>query len=444
MENSKLRILVADDDDLLRSLAMDILSAKYEVMEALDGQDAWEKVKAYKPHLVVTDLMMPRMHGYELCALLKGPDGIPGIKVIVTSSKSFPADKDLAVKAGADIYIVKPYSPDDLIACADKLLSGSAAPAAVPAAPQAAAVGVVKKTAPADAAAAGLPQPVKVRFWGTRGSCPVAGPSTVRYGGNTSCIEVRSGDLLIIFECGTGIRGLGSSLMKEFAGRPIEGHIFVSHTHWDHLQGFPFFVPLYSPKNAFNIYSVHGAHGSLQSIFSGSMAADYFPIPLAGMAGKLRFIEMTRTADLGTAKVSFCHLNHPGLCIGFRVETQGRTITYLGDHEAFGRLSGDNEMSRRQDADILSFARGSDLLIREAQYTEEEYAQKKGWGHSTFDDVVRFGAASGAKRLVLFHHDPEHTDEMMDGYTDYCRGLAAKAGSNMDCSAAAEGTCIEL
>jgi len=444
MENALPRAMVADDDELLRGLAADILFGKYEVMQAVDGQDGWEKAQAFKPALAVIDLMMPRMHGYELCALLKGPGGIPGIKVIVTSSKSFPADKDLAIKAGADAYLVKPYDAEALLAVAAKLLSGSAPAAAPAAAPKAEPAGVLKKTAPLDQASPGLPQPVKVRFWGTRGSCPVAGPKTVRYGGNTACIELRAGELLIIFECGTGIRELGSSLMKEFAGRPIEGHIFVSHTHWDHIQGFPFFVPLYSPKNAFNIYSVHGAHGSLQSIFSGSMAADYFPIPLAGMAGRLRFIEMTRPADLGTAKVSFCHLNHPGLCIGFRVETQGRTITYLGDHEGFGRLSGDNEMSRRQDADILEFARGSDLLIREAQYTEEEYALRKSWGHSTFDDVVRFGAASGAKRLVLFHHDPDHSDELMDKYSAYCRDLAAKAGSAMECSAASEGTCIEL
>lgn len=444
MDTEKTRVLIVDDDPILRSLMFDMLSKEYDIMEAIDGQDAWEKAQSWKPALVVTDLMMPQMHGFELCELLKGPKGIQGIKIIVISSKLYATDREQAEKAGADCYIAKPYDANKLLSSIKKLLSER--DVAIPH------QDIVSKKE------SELFKPIlqfsntqneeakslKVRFWGTRGSCPCPGVNTARYGGNTACIEVRAGKLLIILECGTGLRELGAELMKEFEGNPIEGHIFVGHTHWDHIQGFPFFGPLYSPKNSFNIYSVRGAHGSFQSIFSGSMASDYFPIPLGGMAGKLNFVEMSGPLDIDGAKVSYHHLNHPGPCIGFRIETQGKIVTYIGDHEVFSRLSGDNEVSRHQDADILDFARGSDILIREAQYTEEEYAKKKGWGHSTFDDVVKFGADAGVKKLILFHHDPGHTDKMMDDYSLYCSQLASKLSADMTCSFACEGSCVDL
>jgi ribonuclease BN (tRNA processing enzyme) len=174
------------------------------------------------------------------------------------------------------------------------------------------------------------------------------------------------------------------------------------------------------------------------------MALDYFPVPLSSLACKLRFIEMDGAVDIGVAKVSFHHLNHPGVCIGFRIEAQGKVITYLSDHENFARLGGDSDMARRQDAAVADFAQGSDLLIREAQYTEKEYASRKGWGHSTFDDAVRFAEITGVKRLAVFHHDPEHTDELMDANVEYCRGLLAKSGAKIDCFAAWDGLRVDL
>lgn len=456
--NKPYRILLVDDDPLLRDLGAAILSGsgEYEVMQAEDGQDALEKALVFRPDLVITDLMMPRMHGFELCERLKGPEGINGVRIIVASSKAFATDKAQAEAAGADDYLKKPYLPDDMLGkvreqlARGKRTEAATAPAPVPApapAPAPATPSVAEASfANAPQPAAGFPQfdPMYVRFWGTRGSCPISGPKTVRYGGNTACIEVRIGDLIIILDCGTGMRELGGSLSKEFKGASINGHIFVGHTHWDHIQGFPFFTPIYNPRNTFTIYGVHGAHGSLEQVFRGSMASDYFPIPLTQLAGKLRFVEMTGTVDLGAAKVSFQHINHPGLCIGFRIEAQGRVVTYLGDRESYVRLNGDSDLARRQDADLVAFAKGSDLLIAEAQYTEEEYAPRKGWGHSTFGDTVRCAMDAGVRRLALFHHDPEHTDEMMDSYVDYCRTLSAQAGGSVECLAARDGLTIDL
>ena len=435
---------MVDDDQGIRRMAVDILSDEYEVMEAEDGLAGWEKALSWRPDLVITDLMMPRMHGYELCKRLKGQEGISGVKVVVVSCKSFATDKAQAMAAGADEYIIKPYSVADLANKTRKLLSAGAASRlpsrSAPDNPNPAGISsrIFTGTRPKD------PLPVYVRFWGTRGSCPTGGIKTVKYGGNTSCAEVRIGDVPLILDCGTGLRELGGSLAREFAGRPIDGHIFVGHTHWDHIQGFPFFTPLYDPGNTFSVYSVRGAHSSLRSIFGDSMALDYFPVPLSSLACKLSFVELDGTVDIGVAKVSFHYLNHPGVCIGFRIEAQGRVITYLSDHEDFGRLDGGSEMSRRLDAAVAEFARGSDLLIREAQYTEKEYSSRKGWGHSTYDDVVRFAAGAGIKRLALYHHDPEHTDDVMDANMEYCRGLADNAGGKMDCFAAFDGLRVDL
>ena len=232
--------------------------------------------------------------------------------------------------------------------------------------------------------------------------------------------------------------------MAEFAGKPLQANIFVGHTHWDHIQGFPFFTPFYNPKNKFNIFSVHGAHGSLGRIFTQSMSLDYFPIPLTSLGARLGFVEMKGPVDLGAAKVSFQHLNHPGVCIGFRVETQGKVVTYLSDHEPFSKLGGVSDLSLRQDAEIAAFARGSDMVIREAQYTEAEYATRKGWGHATYDDAAKFALESGVKRMAITHHDPYHTDAMLDENIEYCRDLIRKGGGTTDCFGAREGMCLDI
>jgi len=448
MTEPRKKILVVDDDEMLRSLAADILSSDFEVQVASDGQDGWEKAQAWRPDLVVTDLMMPRMHGYELCGLLKGKDGLPGVKVLVSSSKNFSTDIAQAATAGGDDYLVKPYMPEELIKRVRGLL-GLGPTAAVQPPPEPDLLATMRRAAPGPEELrvqppAGGPLPVYVRFWGTRGSCPTSNAKVAGYGGNTACVELRVGDTPLIFDCGTGLRELGDSLKTEFSGRPVQGHIFVGHTHWDHIQGFPFFVPFYNPANKFNIFSVHGAHGSLGRIFTQSMSLDYFPIPLSSLGAKLGFVEMKGAIDLGVAKVTFQHMNHPGICIGFRVETQGRVVTYMSDHEPFARLGGVSDLSLRQDAEIAAFARGSDLVIREAQYTEAEYATRKGWGHATYGDAAKFALDSGVKRMAITHHDPYHTDEMLDSYIDYCRGLISQGGGTTDCFGAREGMRIDL
>lgn len=437
------KVLIIEDDAAIRAYAVLILKrAAYEVAEAPDGKAGLDRAREFKPDLVVLDLMMPGLHGYEVCSRLRADKSFNGVKVLITSSKSYAADLDAAKSSGADSYLMKPYKAEQLAGRVRDLLEGAAqAPDRGAAArPSAAAPAAAK----APAQGGGVKTDIRVTFWGVRGSTPAPGPSTVRYGGNTSCTEIRFGDELVIVDSGTGIRELGMSLLAEFKEKPITGSILVGHTHWDHIQGFPFFTPLYIPRNHFTVYSVRGAGKSLEQIFKGQMEADYFPVPMKSLACDLRFVELEDNLRLGEVTVRYQFLNHPGVAIGFRFEYLGKVVTYISDHETFCRLSGDNDAARKQDRGIVEFARGSDLLISEAQYDEEEYKLKRGWGHSTFDDAVDRGVASGARQLTLFHHDPVHTDELMDAYLEACRARILKAGSTMLCTAAREGETITL
>ncbi|TPW21786.1 MAG: Response regulator receiver protein [Elusimicrobia bacterium] len=442
----KAKILVIDDDKILREFASEALvEAGYEVEVAPEGREGLQKAAAFVPDLVICDLMMPGLHGYEVCQRLRDK-GRKNLRILVTSSKSFESDISEAKKAGADAYMVKPYTAAALYAQVSSLIAQPARNgSAEPDTDDRETMTVhVHEDATIKTKAQIKRTEVMVRFWGTRGSSPTPGPDTVRYGGNTACVEVRVGELLFIIDCGTGIRELGLALIREFGDRPIEGHILIGHTHWDHIQGFPFFTPLYIKRNKFNIYSVRGSSKSLERVFRGQMAADYFPVPLAHLASEIQFIELEGPVHVGPVQVSYHYLNHPGVAIGFRIEAFGKSLTYVSDHESFTRLGGESEINKRQDDAIVEFARDSDILIMEAQYTEEEYKQKKGWGHSTFDDAVSRSIAANAKHMVLFHHDPAHTDEVMDNLLDYCRERIRKAGSGLQCSAAREKVSITI
>ena len=442
--NGKKRILVVDDDPaIVEFIVMTLQSGPYELESACDGVEALEKASAFLPDLVILDLMMPRMHGFEVCQRLRSDGKHEGVKILVTSAKAYSVDVDNAKEAGADAYLTKPYAAKGLLEKVEGLLGAPAASAASKTGSAESPAPVPAPLPPVVPARSG--DPFVVRFWGVRGSSPAPGPHTVRYGGNTACVELRLGDLLLVIDCGTGLRELGNALLAEFRDRAILGHVFVGHTHWDHIQGFPFFTPFYVPRNEFFVYSIRAAGKSLERVFRGQMAADYFPVPLDNLSSQLRFVEMEGPVDLGALKVSYHHLNHPGITIGFRFQTQsGKTVCYLSDHEPFGRLNAPSEATRRQEQGIVDFVRDSDLLICEAQYTEEEYRSRKGWGHSTFDEVVARAIASGSRRLALFHHDPGHTDEMMDGFVEHCRALIAKAGSPLECFAAREGQTLSL
>ena len=285
---------------------------------------------------------------------------------------------------------------------------------------------------------------VKVRFWGTRGSIASPGPGTARYGGNTSCVELRAADgTLIVLDCGTGARELGLHLVQT-EPQPLRIHLFIGHTHWDHIQGFPFFVPAFLPGTELNIYAPLGFQRGLEEAMAGQMEYSYFPVKLRELRSRIHFTELDEGFfRVGDVLVETQYLNHTAPTIAYRMSNGGATIAYVTDHEPF--WSAEGRVSRHPgDERHVAFLRDANLVIHDAQYTEEEYRGKVGWGHSSIDYAVDVAIAAGVERLVLFHHDPTHDDASMDGMQTAARARAAAQGESLDVLAAAEGLEVEV
>ncbi len=273
---------------------------------------------------------------------------------------------------------------------------------------------------------------MRIKFWGVRGSTPTPQAENLRYGGNTSCVEVRLGEQIYIFDCGTGFRVLGHELEREFGERPFSAHIFLSHFHWDHIQGMPFFRPLYnSPKSQFIFHSSRQT-SSLEQVFAEQMASPYFPVNLDQMKAKRDFYDIENGClPMGDdIQIKTAWLNHPQGCMGFRVETKEGVLVYATDNEP-----GDANFDKA----VRKLAEGADILIYDAQYLPEEYAaRRRGWGHSHWREAVNIVMESGAKELILYHHDPDHTDAIVDKVVADARGYYPKV------RAASEGLEIVL
>jgi phosphoribosyl 1,2-cyclic phosphodiesterase len=254
-----------------------------------------------------------------------------------------------------------------------------------------------------------------VRFWGVRGSLACPGSGTVRYGGNTSCLEIRCGDYFLIFDAGTGIRRLGEQLMAEV---PIDAHIYFTHSHFDHICGLPFFAPLFVPENRIQMAAGHLLpEYTLEKVLCEMMIAPLFPIPPGVFQADITYSDFNVGQTLepypGLA-VRTGPLNHPNRATGYRVEFDGKSICYLTDTE---------HPENGRDEAIVDLIRGADLVIYDSMYTDDEYPKYKGYGHSTWQEGVRLVEAAQAKTLVIFHHEPSHEDDFMDGIAKEAEAL---------------------
>jgi phosphoribosyl 1,2-cyclic phosphodiesterase len=293
-----------------------------------------------------------------------------------------------------------------------------------------------------------MPDGMAAHFWGTRGSIAAPGPGTAHFGGNTSCVELTtpSGGILVL-DCGTGARSLGNRLLARAAG-PVSATILLTHTHWDHIQGFPFFAPLFQPDNHFKVYGPEGAHLSLRDVLAGQMEHHYFPVELDQLAARIVYQDLHEGIyQIDGLTVRAQRMNHPSPTLGYRIEGGGRSICYLCDHEPYfedvwregapaGRLESILEEGDRRHAEYMQ---GSDVVIHEAQYTPDEYPSKRHWGHSTYSYVVELAAAAGVRRLFLTHHDPSHDDEFVAAIEEKARELAERLGSPLEVCCAYEG-----
>ena len=426
----KRRILVIDDQEDFRTLVATVLTAEgYDVEVTADGLTGLQRAKANLPDAIVLDLMMPQMHGYEVIQHLRATIHTQRVPVVVLSAKAYPSDQRKALEMGATRVLQKPIDPAELIRELKCLLSTTT-----------------------------------VTFWGVRGSIAAPGPETARYGGNTPCVTIEHEGAMLVLDAGTGIRKLGLALQGAAAGRAIEVNLLISHTHWDHIQGFPFFLPAFIPRNRIRVFGPRSAEKPLEKVLRGQMDVEYFPVALGDMAANITVEEFHgQSVDFGPFHVTACYLNHPGVTLGYRIEAPGITIAYATDTEPFrshlpglvpaasgsGKAPAANgeairDFGMRQDSQLLGLIRGADLYIADAQYSPEEYRTKVGWGHTNYLDAVDLACEAGVKRLVLFSHDPMHDDAAVDRKLAQCKQIMAERGTGIEVLAAAESVPISL
>ncbi len=277
-----------------------------------------------------------------------------------------------------------------------------------------------------------------IRCWGSRGSVAVSGREYIKYGGDTTCIEVvsSSGELIII-DAGTGLRALGNRLIR---GKNRKINLLLTHAHWDHLSGFPFFKPIYRKDFGIKIYGPQPTQDSLKSIISKTMSSPYFPIELEDISAKITFLGMGhKNYTINSINITTVPLSHPNQGVGYRLEEDGKSFVFLTDNELTYRHPIGLDYK-----DYAAFANNADILFHDAEFSRREYRLTKGWGHSVYVDTVNLALDAGVKTLGLFHHNQERTDKEVDMIEKKCREIIAKKGSKMKCFAVATGTEIKL
>jgi phosphoribosyl 1,2-cyclic phosphodiesterase/ActR/RegA family two-component response regulator len=436
-------LVLIDSDALTRALVSQCLTGhNWRVLEAEDGQTGIDLVLNHKPAAVLCDIRTPKRNGFQVCRVIREHAALNPTRVILMTVSRFANDRETAFAAGAEDYLLKPIVPADLLRTVEQS-SGNGA------------TGHAPLTSPLqDAVATG---PTLIRFWGVRGSIPTPGPETSTFGGNTSCVEVRVGNQIIILDAGSGIRRLGQSLMKEVSEKGLELAMLVTHTHWDHIQGFPFFVPAYHPRVNIRILGYEGAVHGLRGALFEQMQSAFFPVGLNQIAPHLTFDELNDMEfQLGRVKVRAMFANHPGICLGYRLSTPNGDIVYMPDHEAYERCEIERqkaehetsaqslEYARIEDQKVIDFLRDADIVIADSQYDAIEYPSRRGWGHTCADDTVQLAARAGVKQLFLFHHDPDHNDAKIAEMVARAHREVEKNGASLHVAAACEGAEVRL
>ena len=286
------------------------------------------------------------------------------------------------------------------------------------------------------------------RLWGTRGSIPVPEPQFVWHGGNTSCMSIEHGEHRIVFDAGSGIRQAGLALMED---GPRKIHLFITHTHWDHIQGFPFFEPTYVPGFEITVYGAEGFGKDLKSIFRDQLDQDYFPVQMEEMAAKLEFEHLgSEPIRIGDMQISWEFTQHPGATLAYQVEIAGKRIAWVPDNEFLKGYTGSPfELDRDSDLvidyeAIIRFLTDVDVLFHECQYTQEEYLKKIGWGHSSVPNACSLVKLCNARRWIVIHHDPMHNDEFLQRKLNLTRQLVHDLGHGIEVSHGFDGWCEYL
>lgn len=405
-----MRFFVIDDDDRFSELVTLVLQKAGHTVSCYNSSlQALKEVPPLRPDCILLDLMMPAMDGFELCKRFRELPELAGTKIIMVSAKTYDFDKRRAKQLGADGFIVKPIDIANFLREVEVMLA--------------------KK--------------LTLTYWGTRGTLPVTGHGSLRYGGNTSCISMEVDDEpLIIFDAGTGIKKLADHLQSSGVKR-LTAKIFISHPHWDHINALPFFNPLYARGNEIEVLGP--AHGDIttRTVISALMDDVYYPVTIREFGARVFFHDLhEESLAIGKIQVDTLLMKHPGNCLGYRATYNGKTVCYITDNELFpaGLANHDGTFEER----LIQFVHKADILIADCTYLDEEYPMKIGWGHSCAGEVARVAALAQVKSLHLFHHDPDQNDDAIDRKLEQAKRKLEQLGSAVECVCPAEGNQFAL
>ena len=439
--DSKGHILIGEDVPEIASNMLDALTrAGYACEVVHDGEACLRHVKARRPDLLLLDIMMPKLHGIDVLRALRASPETADLGVFVCSAKDFKSDQEDCEALGSAAFIVKPFQARELVKLVDAYFARDTF---VP----------VRETRDACDLGEAPFCPVldtshgTMSLWGARGSTPTPGARFLRHGGNTSCMSIAHEGEVFIFDAGSGIRDLGQELMD---GTVLKLNLFVTHTHWDHIQGFPFFMPAYSPDFEITVWGAEGFGKDLESIFRGQLDRDYFPVQMEDMQSSLRFRHLTENpVTINGVKVHWEYAQHPGATVGYKIEIGGRKVAWLPDNEFLQGYVGAPEDLTRDNPfvapyrKLIEFVSDVDVLIHEAQYTNDEYLAKIGWGHCCVSNACLLMKFANVKRWIITHHDPTHDDDFLEHKLGLTRQILDRIGHEMEVQHGHDGL-IEL
>jgi len=402
---TKRSYFIVDDEPMIIALVTALLEdAGHTVRSSTSSVEALDLISVEKPDVVIVDLMLPVMDGFQLCKAIKTNPDLSAVKVVVLSAKTYDFDRAYANKMGADGYITKPVKQDTLLEQLEEIIKAC----------------------------------MTLTYWGVRGTLPVPGAGALRYGGNTSCVTIEVPNKpLLIFDAGSGIKKLSDHIIASAKGR-LTAKVFISHPHWDHINALPFFGPMYINGNEFEVLGPRHGDTTMRELISAQMDGIYFPITMREFASRIYFRDLgEETFEIEGIRIRTMLLNHPGNCLGYRVEVAGKSVCYITDNELF--LPDNPSYNPGYVERLADFCRGADLLITDTTYTDAEYASKVTWGHSCVSQVASLAHRAEVKTLHLFHHDPDQDDDAIDAKLALVREALTALGSGVVCEAPSEG-----